>query len=123
MRELRQKQLKEKTRPGGLNAKFSAGALVDLEYDVQILQIMHGQQRPDLRTPRIHHALNALQAAGVLAPGEGERLASAYRFFAPFDQWLADDEGFGQGSVPASSGTRMNICIWRGVWGMNPSQG
>ena len=80
LRELRQKQLKEKTRPGELNAKFSAGALVDLEYDVQILQIMHGQQWPDLRTPRIHQALNALQAAGVLAPGEGERLASAYLF-------------------------------------------
>ena len=56
LRELRARQVQEKTaprhrRPGaarsagpgdGLNAKFSPGALVDLEYAVQILQVMHG---------------------------------------------------------------------------------
>ena len=58
LRELRARQVQEKTappapadrgerpaprRPGeGLNAKFSPGALVDLEYAVQILQVTHG---------------------------------------------------------------------------------
>lgn len=80
LRELRQKQLAEKTRPGEINVKFSPGALVDLEYDVQILQVIHGRERADLRTPRIHRALNALRDAGVLESGEGERLAAAYDF-------------------------------------------
>ena len=42
---------------GSSNAKFSPGALVDLEYAVQILQVMHGATEQRLRTPRIHEAL------------------------------------------------------------------
>lgn len=80
LRDLRRKQLEEKTRPGTFNAKFSPGALVDLEYDVQILQVIHGQRHPALRTPRIRQALDALREAGVLAAGEGERLIAAYEF-------------------------------------------
>ena len=40
----------------GDNAKFSPGALVILEYDVQILQIMHAQNFPAAHS-RIHAAL------------------------------------------------------------------
>jgi len=80
LRDLRAKQLAEKAAPGRYNAKFSPGALVDLEYDVQILQVMHGGQSPRLRTPRIHEALAALSELGVLAPEESGRLAAAYYF-------------------------------------------
>jgi len=41
-RSLRERQFQEKTKPGQLNAKYSVGGLVDLEYGVQILQVMHG---------------------------------------------------------------------------------
>ncbi|MBN1671809.1 MAG: glutamate-ammonia-ligase adenylyltransferase [Kiritimatiellae bacterium] len=80
LRDIRRKQLKEKTEPGRYNAKFSPGALVDLEYDVQILQVMHGKTRPSLRTPRLHEALNALSEAGVLSGEESGALKEAYQF-------------------------------------------
>ncbi|MBI3986907.1 MAG: glutamate-ammonia-ligase adenylyltransferase [Lentisphaerae bacterium] len=80
LRELREKQLAEKTVPGRINAKFSPGALVDLEYDVQILQVVHGREHPELRTPRIHKALQALSELGVLGREESLRLANAYVF-------------------------------------------
>jgi len=80
LRELREKQLAEKTMPGQLNAKFSPGGLVDLEYDVQILQLIHGVDNLSLRTPRIHKALTALKEAGVLEPKECEELIAAYDF-------------------------------------------
>lgn len=80
LRDLRARQLLEKSAPDRYNAKFSPGALVDLEYDVQILQVMHGGQSPRLRTPRIHEALSALAELGVLAPDESRRLAAAYYF-------------------------------------------
>ncbi|MDO9540877.1 MAG: glutamate-ammonia-ligase adenylyltransferase, partial [Kiritimatiellia bacterium] len=79
--ELREKQIKEKTIAGRYNAKFSAGALVDLEYDIQLMQVMHGVANERLRTPRIHEALEALSELGVLSHEEGRRLASAYYFF------------------------------------------
>ncbi|MDP2990181.1 MAG: glutamate-ammonia-ligase adenylyltransferase, partial [Kiritimatiellota bacterium] len=80
LRDLRARQLLEKSAPDRYNAKFSPGALVDLEYDVQILQVMHGGQSPRLRTPRIHEALGALAELGVLTPDESRRLAAAYYF-------------------------------------------
>ena len=81
LRDLREKQFAEKTAGGRYNAKFSPGALVDLEYDVQLLQVMHGSVNARLRTPSIHEALAALSDLGVLSPEEGKRLAAAYYFF------------------------------------------
>jgi glutamate-ammonia-ligase adenylyltransferase len=80
LRDLRIKQFREKSRGQEYNAKFSPGALVDLEYTVQILQVMHARDVPALRTPRIHEAIEALRKAGVLSPAEGDRLAAAYDF-------------------------------------------
>ena len=81
LRELRARQVQEKTRPGRLNAKFSPGALVDLEYAVQVLQVMHGSAEKRLRTPRIHEALDVLASIGVAAAEEARELVTAYRFF------------------------------------------
>ncbi|MFH1351776.1 MAG: glutamate-ammonia-ligase adenylyltransferase [Pseudomonadota bacterium] len=77
---LRERQFKEKTQGGKLNAKFSPGGLVDLEYGVQILQVMHGKDLTKLRTPRLHEALTVLDDAGVLSPEETIKLNSAYGF-------------------------------------------
>jgi [glutamine synthetase] adenylyltransferase / [glutamine synthetase]-adenylyl-L-tyrosine phosphorylase len=80
LQELREKQFSEKTKGGRLNAKFSPGGLVDLEYSVQILQATHGMDLPALRTPLIHEALGALSEAGVLSEMETGRLVTAYAF-------------------------------------------
>jgi [glutamine synthetase] adenylyltransferase / [glutamine synthetase]-adenylyl-L-tyrosine phosphorylase len=80
LHDLRERQFSEKTKGGRLNAKFSPGGLVDLEYSVQILQVTHGKDLPSLRTPLIHEALSALSDAGVLSEMETGRLAAAYEF-------------------------------------------
>ncbi len=80
VRSLREKQFAEKGKKGGPNAKFSAGGLVDLEYGVQSLQVMHGKDDPGLRSQRIHEALVGLTEAGVLEPEEFLRMDSAYVF-------------------------------------------
>lgn len=80
IRELRARQYLQKARHGRDNAKFGPGALVDLEYNVQILQTQHGGRHPGLRTPRIHEALEVLADAGVLATEETSALIQAYGF-------------------------------------------
>jgi glutamate-ammonia-ligase adenylyltransferase len=80
IRELREKQYQQKVKPGQLNAKFSQGALVDLEYDVQLLQVMYGSGNELLRTPRIRRALDTLASMGVLDAEEGLQLVAAYDF-------------------------------------------
>lgn len=78
---LRKKQFEEKVKPLTFNAKFSAGALVDLEYAVQALQVMYGRKYTYLRTPKIEPALRALNKAGVLNLLERQGLVKAYLFF------------------------------------------
>ena len=80
LRDLRRKQLQEKHRPGRYNAKFSPGALVDIEYSVQILQVVSRHDRRQLRTPRIHEALEALRDFGMLTDKECAQLNAAYDF-------------------------------------------
>ncbi len=53
---------------------------MDLEYNVQILQVLHGNAHPRLKTPELHLALAALSDAGVLAPDETGQLLDAYAF-------------------------------------------
>jgi len=80
-RRLRQLQVEQLVRPGTVNAKYSPGALVDVEYFVQALQIAHGGAEPSLRTPSTVRALGALEAVGRLTPGHAGRLRSAFHFY------------------------------------------
>jgi glutamate-ammonia-ligase adenylyltransferase len=80
IRDLRERQIKEKSAPGRLNAKFSPGGLVDLEYGVQTLQVMYGKNSKDIRTCSIHAALNALKDNGFMNYEVHDRLTDAYRF-------------------------------------------
>ena len=81
LRRLREKQYEEQRRAGIDNAKFSAGALVDLEYTVQHLQVVYGERDHRLRTASIRQALRALEDIGVLESDECSRLVAAYEFF------------------------------------------
>lgn len=62
------------------NAKYSPGGLVDVEYAVQILQVLHGKTQPALRSPSIHRALDALGSLQILTPPERDGLLAAYDF-------------------------------------------
>ncbi|HEY66377.1 MAG TPA: glutamine synthetase adenylyltransferase, partial [Caldilineae bacterium] len=80
MRAMRERQIRHFVTGGTFNAKFSPGGLVDLEYLVQGLQITHGHRHPDLRRTNTREAMEALAKAGILSPGEYERLREAHIF-------------------------------------------
>jgi [glutamine synthetase] adenylyltransferase / [glutamine synthetase]-adenylyl-L-tyrosine phosphorylase len=79
-RRMRKLQVEQLVRPSTVNAKFSPGALVDVEYFVQALQIVYGSHDPSLRTPNTLQALEALGASGRLQTDQVECLRSSYRF-------------------------------------------
>ncbi len=78
--DLRARQVREKCPDGVANAKFSPGALVDVEYTVQILQVVHGSDTPALRTPSVHAALDELRRLEVIDQGDAQALADSYDF-------------------------------------------
>ncbi len=74
---VKQEKLGRETR---LNAKYSPGALVDLEGITQLLQVGQAAEVPQLRSPRLAQAMEALQRGGVLNNTEYASLRSAYDF-------------------------------------------
>ncbi|WP_045879056.1 bifunctional [glutamine synthetase] adenylyltransferase/[glutamine synthetase]-adenylyl-L-tyrosine phosphorylase [Pseudofrankia sp. DC12] len=61
-----------------LHVKFGPGGLMDVEWAVQILQLRHAHEIPDLRVTDTMRALRALVAAGLLAGTEAESLRAAW---------------------------------------------
>ncbi|MBN1312812.1 MAG: glutamine synthetase adenylyltransferase [Anaerolineae bacterium] len=80
MHAMRERQIRHLVTGGTLNAKFSPGGLVDVEYMVQGLQITHGHDNPDLRSTNTLDAIAALAAAGVVSSEDQQHLSEAYRF-------------------------------------------
>ena len=60
--------------------KRGPGGLTDVEFVVQLLQIKYGRAQPDVLTPNVWDALDALAAAGILPPDEANGLRDGYSF-------------------------------------------
>jgi glutamate-ammonia-ligase adenylyltransferase len=80
MRAMREKQVRHLVTAGTINAKFSPGALVDVEYLVQGLQITYGHENSHLRLSNTAQAMSALMEAGILSAEDYEPLHEAHRF-------------------------------------------
>ncbi len=86
MRAMRERQIRHLVTGGTLNAKYSPGGLVDVEYLVQGLQITHGAALPGLRSTNIREAMQALAEAHILSEPDYIRLRRAHTFL----RWLID---------------------------------
>ena len=81
MRAMRERQVRHLVTAGTVNAKFSPGGLVDIEYLVQGLQISHGHEKPALRSTNTREAMAALASAGILPQPDFRELYQAHKFF------------------------------------------
>ncbi len=80
MRAMRERQARHLVAAGTINAKFSPGGLVDIEYLVQGLQINHGRHNPSLRSPNTREAMKMLAAANILSKEAYQQLYQAHIF-------------------------------------------
>ena len=78
--DLRRQQLKQLVERGTVNAKLSHGGVVDIEYAIQYLQLMHGHRHAVLRTSNAMQALAGLVESGTVSRHDGENLRKAYLF-------------------------------------------
>jgi glutamate-ammonia-ligase adenylyltransferase len=102
--------------------KRGPGGLRDIEFAVQLLQLVHGRGDESLRSPSTLEALRQLVEGGYVARADGEALVEAYRFLrtvehrlqlqrlrrthtVPLDeralQWLANALGYTRDAVAA----------------------
>ncbi|MGD9987920.1 bifunctional [glutamine synthetase] adenylyltransferase/[glutamine synthetase]-adenylyl-L-tyrosine phosphorylase [Pseudonocardia sp.] len=60
--------------------KLGRGGLRDVEFAVQLLQLVHGRTDPEIRSPSTLKALEALAGNGYIGRDDGANLAASYRF-------------------------------------------
>ncbi len=68
--------------------KLGPGGLRDIEFAVQLLQLVHGRADERLRDPATLPALAALSAGGYVGRADAAALASAYRFLRAVEHLL-----------------------------------
>ena len=68
--------------------KRGRGGIRDVEFAVQLLQIVHGRREPRLRSPNTLAALAALAEEGYVAEADAETLSDAYRFLRTLEHRL-----------------------------------
>ncbi len=72
----------------GRELKLGPGGLRDIEFAVQLLQLVHGSTDDRLRVPGTLPALKALADGGYVGRADAEELAQAYRFLRQTEHLL-----------------------------------
>jgi len=72
----------------GRELKLGPGGLRDIEFAVQLLQLVHGRADERVRAPGTLPALAALAGAGYVGRADAEDLAAAYRFLRQTEHLL-----------------------------------
>jgi len=75
-------------RAGHRQVKLAPGGLRDIEFAVQLLQLVHGRHDPSLRSPSTLDALAALAAGGYVGRSDAAAFADAYVFLRTVEHRL-----------------------------------
>lgn len=85
------------------------GGIRDVEFAVQLLQLVHGRADPSLRTPATLDALAALAAGGYVDGADAGALTGAYRFLRTVEHRLQLWEDQQVHAVPADTTSRTRL--------------
>jgi len=94
------------TRSSGREIKRGPGGIRDVEFAVQLLQLVHGRHDPQIRDPSTLGALCELSAAGYIGREDATSFADAYRFLRAVEHRLQLVEEEQTHEVPADSVAR-----------------
>jgi glutamate-ammonia-ligase adenylyltransferase len=84
-------RVEERVRAAGKEwseVKRGRGGIRDVEFAVQLLQLVHGRTHPSLRVPGTLPALEALAGEGFVAEDDAHALAGSYRFLRRLEHRL-----------------------------------
>src|SRR6185369_5933288 len=85
------KQIRERAN----DVKLSRGGIREIEFTVQLLQVVRGGQYPELRTRPTLQALQRIATAGLMPRATADALARAYQFLRRVEhriQYLDDQQ-------------------------------
>ncbi len=93
--------------PRGANpakhTKLGPGGLADVEWTVQMLQLEHGYDHPELRTPKTIVALRAARAADLISVEDAGHLEAAWMLASRIRNQIMLVRGRGSDSLPTDT--------------------
>jgi glutamate-ammonia-ligase adenylyltransferase len=90
---------------GAWNVKLGTGGIRDVELVAQVLQLLYGGKRRDLRERMTLPALHKLRLAGLLSDQESRTLTSAYRLWRRIEHRIQLENGQQKHTLPAEDQT------------------
>jgi glutamate-ammonia-ligase adenylyltransferase len=103
-----------------LNPKVGNGGLVDVEFTVQYLQLLHGREHPRVRGTNTLEAVDALLAEGCLSDGDADALRSGYLFLRRLENRLRLVHGHPLARMPTRGRALAQLARRLGVLGPDP---
>lgn len=118
-------RLEEYVRARGkaaIEVKRGWGGIRDVEFAIQLLQIVHGRRDERLREPNTLRALAALAEEGYVAEPDAEALAGAYRFLRTLEHRLQIVRDLQTHELPADRAARNTLARSLGLDGPDALQ-
>ncbi len=94
--------------------KQGPGGIRDIEFSLQLLQLVHGHSDPSLRVAATLDALDGLAAGGYVAPGDADALATAYRYLRTVEHRLQLYGGQASHTLPRAPDRRRHLALVMG---------
>jgi glutamate-ammonia-ligase adenylyltransferase len=91
------------------HVKLGPGGIRELEFMVQLVQLVRGGREPNLRTPSYYAAADALVAAGHVPADVAERLREAYDFLRRVENRLQMHRDEQTHELPAADAERARL--------------
>jgi glutamate-ammonia-ligase adenylyltransferase len=114
-RHRRERRAREGGAPSPLHVKLAAGGIRDVEFIVQVLQLLYGGRHPEVRTPTTLEALARLLRAGLLPETTAMDLEAAYRFLRRLEHLLQMEEDRQTFTLPESVARRRALARLMGL--------
>jgi glutamate-ammonia-ligase adenylyltransferase len=102
--EMRERMAREHPAASAWDVKHRRGGLIDVEFIVQYLELLHAPEHPEVLAPATAEALRRLRAAALIAPATGDVLEGALRLWHGVQSRLrlTLDEPFAAGNAEAA---------------------
>jgi glutamate-ammonia-ligase adenylyltransferase len=91
------------------HVKLAPGGIRDVEFIIQVLQLLYGGRRPEVRAAGALPGLERLSRYGVLPGQTATELESAYRFFRRLEHLIQMEEDRQTFLIPVADGRRRAI--------------
>jgi glutamate-ammonia-ligase adenylyltransferase len=95
----------------GREIKRGPGGIRDVEFAVQLLQLVHGRHDPGIRSRSTLQALAELAGSGYVAQEDADALTDAYRFLRTVEHRLQLVEEEQTHSVPTDAAARRRLAL------------